>query len=44
MCDRKEEDFGMNTKRERAKSKVVEEMKTVLEFENKVVVNGELFL
>jgi len=34
----------MNTKRERAKSKVVEEIKTLLEFEYKIVVNVELFL
>jgi hypothetical protein len=29
-----------NPKRERAKSKVVEEIKNVLEFENKIVVNS----
>jgi len=32
-----------NTKRERAKSRVVEEIRTGLEFENKFVVNVELF-
>jgi hypothetical protein len=31
----------MNTKRERAKSKVVEEIKNVFEVENKFVVNGK---
>jgi hypothetical protein len=31
---------GWSSKRERAKSKVVEEIKNVLEFENKIVVNS----
>jgi len=35
--------LGKNTKRERAKSRFVEEIKTVLEFERKIVVNGKLF-
>jgi hypothetical protein len=32
-----------SSKRERAKSSVMEEIKSVLEFENKIVVNVELF-
>jgi len=32
-----------NPKRERAKSKIVEEIETVLEFEHKTVVNVKLF-
>ena len=43
MCDGKEENSGKNTKRERAKSRVVEEIKVVLKFENKFVVIVELF-
>jgi len=43
VCDRKEEKSGKNTKRERAKSGVVEKIKAVIEFENKFVVNVELF-
>jgi len=34
----REENFGKNTKRERAKSSVVEKIKTVLVFEHKIVV------
>jgi hypothetical protein len=33
----------VNTKRERAKSRVAEEIKSVLEIEHKSVVNGELY-
>jgi len=44
VCDSKEENSGKNTKRERAKSKVVEEIKTALVFEHKIVVNVGLFL
>jgi hypothetical protein len=32
-----------NPKRERAKSRGVEEIKSVLEFKNKIVVTGKLF-
>jgi len=43
VCDRKEENSGKNTKRERAKSRVVGKIKAVIEIENKFVVNVELF-
>jgi len=44
VCDSKEENSGKNSKRERAKSGFVEEIKAVLKVENKFVVNVELFL
>jgi len=40
VCDGKEENSGKNTKRERAKSRVVEEIKNVLESEHKIVVDA----
>jgi len=44
VYDSKEENFGKNTKRERAKSGFEEEMKTVLEVENKIVVMSSYIL